>query len=156
MLEESLEHSVEYYVEKAFLELFEAVFAGWKYDVAFRSFVAMQNLSELPDEVYPAIEIIADPYSEMSDGCGFGDVSVRIVSRVYVDDSDPCGIVVDKINANATANIDLASLIEYADDSIDVKGLVKVKQTSAVFDGDSRTREKTVTYSVYIASLQKA
>jgi hypothetical protein len=154
---DKLEQSVEYYVEKSFKDLLKVVFTGWTYDVQVISFVAMDAMSELPDVVYPEITIKAEPYIEMEDGAGFGSIQIEVITRSYILEDDPVGHICDKVNSNALAGIDLASITSYADDTkISIKGLVKVKQTGSSVDADSNTREKTVTYSVYLASLQKA
>ena len=155
MTTELLEHSIEYYVEKAFKDLFKVVFKGFEQKVALRSFVAGDDSKELPKISYPAIEFAAEPYVEEADGCGFGTVQITLMIRAHVDD-DPNGAMVDKISANAIANVDSAALAENAADSITIKGLVKTKQTGLAVDADSMTREKTVSYSVPLASLQKA
>ena len=152
---DKLDQSVEYYVEKAFKDLLKVVFQGWSYEVALRPFVALDDSSHLPDIIYPAIEFAAEPYVQHEDASGFGEVSITLVARSHSDD-DPVGHVCDKIFANAIATIDLAELIVYASSKITIKGLVKVKQTGIALDANSSTREKTVTYSVYLASLQKA
>jgi len=151
-----LEHSVEYYVEKTFKDLFKVVFKGFRQKIALRSFVAMDDTSKLPDVIYPALEFAAEPYLEQTDGCGFGSVQITLAIRTHVDD-DPVGSMCDSICATALANVDFEALVENVDSTkIILKGLVKVKQAGIAFDADTSTREKTVTYSVHLASLQKA
>ena len=95
-------HSLEFYVERAVRRLCEKFLLDYPaYAVDFIAFSALDSSEDDAKLSYPAAQIVAKPFVEHSEDCGFGPMEVEFAVRTHVFD-DKFSTDLDWLFANLT------------------------------------------------------
>jgi len=151
-------HSLEFYVERAVRRLCEEFLLDYpNYDVDFVAFSALDSSEDDASLSYPAVQIVAQPFVEHSEDCGFGPMEVEFAVRTHALE-DKFSIDLDWLFANLTRCLTasevttqvLADLTADAvDTTIEVQGVIQT-DSNVSYDPGSSTRQKDVTYDFFI------